>query len=302
MLTPFCDFNSICGICSRVYDESWSAKRIVDDELGALKDKYLGSLMENLHVLAPNLNGDQLTFLLRKVFKAENDAETFGKYFAALRRSLESNEDIQDIFVGIYFEMEQNEGFFNIFLESSHLLPHSLLQDLLHKTKREAEFRSHLANSEGIFENPLSWMNPCLESAEEIPDQFKSAMKKTPSRRWLLELMGQIRALSRQGKSYSNLFRIFEQSLILFSEVDLFLTSNNVMCVESVRILLTSSWPQFSAQLSEWMLQMIKDNDEQTKSKVIECFPAFKGAEKYNEATMWSRVVPIFCEHYEKSA
>ena len=47
------------------------------------------------------------------------------------------------------------------------------------------------------------------------------------------------------------------------------------------------------SQLAEWMMAMRADAiPEECSRTMLACFPAFKYAEKYTEASMWSRMVP----------
>ena len=116
--------------------------------------------------------------------------------------------------------------------------------------------------------------------------------------------MGRIRACARASSLSPLLLDVFALAVVLFSGVDVLVFPRERLCAEedlasellphSVRVLL-DAWPSLAPQLSEWMLQMIADGatDAGRKAVLSRCLPAFKHAEKYAEASMWARLVPI---------
>ena len=141
-------------------------------------------------------------------------------------------------------------------------------------------------------------------------DHFQS------QRQWLLELMGQIRSNSRltsatkSPTSFVHLFDIFCLSLATFANLDaliyprakLFAPDALKLRRDLLPVALTqlfkgqdNLWSSLGPQLGEWMIQIVGDKEtpEECKEAMKKSFTAFKICDKYSEATMWSRLVPL---------
>ena len=138
--------------------------------------------------------------------------------------------------------------------------------------------------------------------------------------------MGQIRSVSRHRQSlttrpstsssskeadtsFTFLFDVFTFGVILFSSTDGFHHPRTRICCSdararlellpsAVRNLLGSSsvaWNTLGMQISEWMIQLVNDptTPELVASTMKQSFTSFKVGEKYSEASVWSRLVPI---------
>lgn len=185
--------------------------------------------------------------------------------------------------------------------------------------------RTHLAKRDKS-ENPISWLNGSVEKAcsdstllprvlSTLAAVFRSKMAEgaTGSRRWILELMGQIRSLTRTSANITpaellNLFDAFAAGAIVLSRVSELSNDECALYATrelrrehlflSVARLVTSEnaeWKGVGPQLCEWMLYL--SCDERVPREIAEaskeCLAAFKEDEKYPEASMWSRLVPV---------
>lgn len=191
---------------------------------------------------------------------------------------------------------------------------------------------SSSSDSGSLINSPLAWLNDALEvaSRRSARDQdqtlgmlvkaFSSqrAKGKPACRQWILELMGQIRVLARsRGPSEAQLaflFEAFSVSLALFSEVDSALTPRDKVLLErSLRLLPVSvrGARDLGPQLAEWMVSFCapgkgrkvappgfepahaRPSWQQCLEAMRGCLVAYKECDKYEEPTMWSRLVTI---------
>ncbi len=191
--------------------------------------------------------------------------------------------------------------------------------------------RARVASEAPAKEPSLAWLNACIdklasdcetkaEDAAQLYSCFldlatrKRAARTAMNKQWLLELMGQSRTMARmrkgsdsgkKGGGFSLMYQLFCLGVYAFSETDAMLTrtpdgDEDRLCILplSVARLLTlnATWRPLGVQLAEWMIATTADSaavPEQCEQSMLACFPAFKYAEKYSEATMWSRLVPI---------
>ncbi len=133
------------------------------------------------------------------------------------------------------------------------------------------------------------------------------------NRQWFLELMGLIRSTSRRfgpdSPQFAATFDVLAFCAVLFSESECFCHPRARLCSSpterrslfalSVSRLLrhpsSREWRSAGPQLCEWMLHIARDarTPDDLRSLLVGTFPAFKDADAFYEASMWSRLIPM---------